>query len=162
MGSKYSNGICTLISTLVAAGLGIVFSPQRMVAQTGTIKPEILVEHPSAGIVHVLDLGRHYVTSIRLPEAVTSIAVGDPSLFKVELVEQEPLLLFIKPLTADPAESNLLVSTASGRTFCFLLRSSGLPAGKELGPGPAEVRPTWDGRKRRKNRSPRPTARTGL
>src|SRR5215470_7305719 len=34
--------------------------------------------------VTVLRLGFHFVTTIQLPEAINSIAIGDPGLFKVE------------------------------------------------------------------------------
>ena len=73
--------------------------------------------------VVVLDFGSRYVTTIRMPEAVSSVAVGDPTSFKVEHSEKEPRLIFVKPLTTDPVQSNLLVSTTSGRNCSFLLRA---------------------------------------
>jgi len=125
MGLKYSSWFRFWYANMVVAGLGVGLSPQKMPARVGTIKPEILLERSFVGKVLTLELGRHYVTSIRLPEAVSSIAIGDPSLFKVEHAEQEPQLLFIKPIATEAVECNLLVSTSAGKTFCFLLRSSG-------------------------------------
>ena len=55
------------------------------------------------------------MTAIRVPEAVNSVVVGDPALFQVEHSEHEPELVFVKALTNEPAESNLLISTARGR-----------------------------------------------
>jgi hypothetical protein len=58
-----------------------------------------------------------------MPEAVSSVVVGDPTLFKVEHSDKEPTLVFVKPLTTEPVHSNLLVSTTGGRNCSFLLRS---------------------------------------
>jgi hypothetical protein len=66
-----------------------------------------------------------YISTIHLPEAVTSIAVGAPTLFTAEHVENEPKLVYVSPLTHDAAESNLLVALASGETISLKLISSG-------------------------------------
>ena len=42
--------------------------------------------------VIVVKLGYHFVTAIQLPEAINSIVIGDPGLFKVEHSEKEPNL----------------------------------------------------------------------
>jgi hypothetical protein len=60
------------------------------------------------GKVVVLDLGLRFATTIRMPESVSSVVVGDSTLFKVEHSDKEPELVFVKPLTMEPAESNLL------------------------------------------------------
>jgi hypothetical protein len=57
------------------------------------------------GHVTVVEVRTHFVTAIRMPEPVNSVAVGDPSLFQVEHSEREPNLVFVKSLTAGPAES---------------------------------------------------------
>ena len=54
-----------------------------------------------------------------MPEAVNSVVVGDPALFQVEHTRQ-PELVFVKALTNEHAESNLLISTARGRQISFL------------------------------------------
>ena len=46
----------------------------------------------------MLNLDLHFTTAIRLPEAVSSVVVGDPALFKVEHSEKEPCLVFVKPV----------------------------------------------------------------
>jgi len=76
----------------------------------------------SVGEVHCKPL---YISTIHLPEAVTSIAVGAPTLFTAEHVENEPRLVYVSPLTHDAAESNLLVALASGETISLKLISSG-------------------------------------
>ncbi len=68
------------------------------------------------------------MTAIRMPEAVNSVAVGDPSRFKVEDSEREPDLVFVKALTTKPVETNLLISTVSGQETSLLLVSRGTGA----------------------------------
>jgi Flp pilus assembly secretin CpaC len=48
-----------------------------------------------AGQVTTVEVASHFVTAIRLPEAISSVAVGDPALFEVEHSEREPQLLFV-------------------------------------------------------------------
>jgi hypothetical protein len=80
------------------------------------------VDSSAVGEVHCRPL---YISTIHLPEAVTSIAVGAPTLFTAEHVENEPKLVYVSPLTHDVAESNLLVALASGETISLKLISSG-------------------------------------
>jgi hypothetical protein len=60
-----------------------------------------------------------------VPEPVNSVVVGDPARFQVEHSEHEPELVFVKALTNEHAESNLLISTIRGRQISFLLVSCG-------------------------------------
>jgi hypothetical protein len=80
------------------------------------------VDSSIVGEVHCKPL---YISTIHLPEAVTSVAVGAPTLFTAEHVEAEPKLVFVSPTTHDAAESNLLVALASGETVSLKLISSG-------------------------------------
>ena len=80
------------------------------------------VDSSIVGEVHCKPL---YISTIHLPEAVTSIAVGAPTLVTAEHVENEPKLVYVSPLTHDVAESNLLVALASGETISLKLISSG-------------------------------------
>ena len=80
------------------------------------------IDSSIVGEVHCKPL---YISTIHLPEAVTSIAVGAPTLFTAEHVENEPKLVYVSPLTHDVAESNLLVALASGETISLKLTSSG-------------------------------------
>jgi hypothetical protein len=77
------------------------------------------------GQVTVIEVAAHYVTTIRLPEAIASVAVGDPALFQVEHAEREPQLLFVKVLTNQAAKTNVLISTAKGHQVSLLLVSRG-------------------------------------
>jgi hypothetical protein len=71
----------------------------------------------------VVEVAAHFVTAIRLPEPVNSVAVGDPALFLVEHSEHEPQLVLVKALTERTAETNLLISSIHGRQFSLLLIS---------------------------------------
>jgi hypothetical protein len=82
-------------------------------------KPEV------DGQVAVVEVEAHFVTAIRMPEPVSSVAVGDPVLFQVEHSDSEPRLVFVKALTSQPAETNLLISTGNGHETSLLLVSRG-------------------------------------
>jgi hypothetical protein len=91
-------------------------------------QPRIMNRTESARQVTVVEVSSHFVTAIRVPEAVTSVAIGDPSLFQAEHSDHEPQLVFIKVLTTKPAETNVLISTARGHELCLLVVSRGQDA----------------------------------
>jgi len=94
-------------------------------AQVVQVQPQIQTKSQIDGKVTVLEVAAHFVTTIRMPETVNSVVVGDPSLFQVEHSEREPELVFVKALTTKPAETNLLISTTRGRVASLLLISRG-------------------------------------
>jgi hypothetical protein len=100
-------------------------------AQVG-VSPQVRIKAVADGKVAVVEINAHFVSAIRLPEPVNSIAVGDPALFQVEHSEREPELVLVKALTERNSETNLLVSTIHGRQFSFLLvnRGSATPSHK--------------------------------
>ncbi len=93
--------------------------------ETKGIHAQIVNRTESARQVTVVDLSPHFVTAIRVPEAVNSVAVGDPALFQAEHSDHEPELVLVKVLTTKRAETNLLISTAKGHELCMLLESKG-------------------------------------
>lgn len=94
-------------------------------AQLINIHPQVRSEETADPRITTIELTAHFVTTIRVPEAVNSVVVGDSALFQVEHSEHEPYLVFVKVLTTEDAESNLLISTAKGRQISFLLVSHG-------------------------------------
>src|SRR5437667_305821 len=72
-------------------------------------------------------LAPHVTTTIRLPEPVNSVIVGDPTLFQAEYSPNESLLVFAKAATTSVAETNLVISTVRGRQFVLLLKSLSAP-----------------------------------
>ena len=77
------------------------------------------------GQVTVVEVQARFVTTVQMPEPVNSVVVGDPALFQVEHSEREPRLVFVKALTSQPAETNLLISTGNGHETSLLLVSQG-------------------------------------
>jgi hypothetical protein len=75
--------------------------------------------------VTVLHLRPGYVSSVRLPEDVSSVVLGNPGTFKAEHSEAEPRLVFLKPTTASRAETNALITTRTGHEISLHLLSVG-------------------------------------
>jgi hypothetical protein len=94
-------------------------------ATAQTVQPRIVSEPAVDGHVTVVEVRTHFVTAIRMPEPVNSVAVGDPTLFQVEHSEREPNLVLVKAVSPGPAESNLLVSAGKGHETSLLLVSRG-------------------------------------
>jgi hypothetical protein len=76
--------------------------------------------------VTTLQLRPGFVTSVRLPEAVSSVVLGDPGAFKAEHSEAEPQLVFFKPSTPGASRTNALITTRTGREVSLALISRGL------------------------------------
>jgi hypothetical protein len=95
-------------------------------AQVTTVNPQVRTKATADGKITVVEIAAHFVTAIRLPEVVNSVAVGDPALFQVEHSEREPELVLVKALTEKSSETNLLISSIHGRQFSFLLVSRGI------------------------------------
>ena len=94
-------------------------------AQQITIRPQVRTSVTADRKITIVDVVPHFVTTIRVPEPVNSVVVGDPALFQVEHSEHEPELVFVKSLSEENAQSNLLISTASRRQISFLLVNHG-------------------------------------
>lgn len=88
-----------------------------------TVDPQVRTRNTTETKITTVEIAPHFVTTIRVPEPVNSVVLGDPALFQVEHSEHEPQLVFVKALTAEEAQSNLLISTATGRQISFMLVS---------------------------------------
>ena len=75
--------------------------------------------------VTVLHLRPGYVSSVRVPEDVSSVVLGNPGAFKAEHSDAEPRLVFLKPTTSPPGETNALITTKTGHEISLHLVSSG-------------------------------------
>lgn len=75
----------------------------------------------------IVYLAPRYVTAIRMPESINSVVLEDPSSFSAEHSDKEPNLVFVKPTTQKPVETNLLISSARGLQASLLLISAGEP-----------------------------------
>lgn len=93
-------------------------------ADSPRVIPKISTITVNKSAVTVLYLAPGFITSVRLPEEVSSVVVGDPAGFKAEHSESEPRLVFLKPLSSQPAVSNALITTRTGREISLQLVSN--------------------------------------
>ena len=84
--------------------------------------------------VTILNLRPEFESSIRMPEDVTSVILGSPGAFKAEHNEGEPQYVYVKPITKEPAQSNLLIATKSGQHVTIELSSAGASAASDTPP----------------------------
>ena len=121
----YSIRMIGYISVLTGA---VLSQAQQLTSVTTTraeVKPVVTDLPVSTSSVTDLHLRPLFTTTIRLPEAVTSVAVGAPTLFEVEHSDQEPRLVFVKPSTKESATSNLVIALQSGQEISMRLLSDG-------------------------------------
>jgi hypothetical protein len=114
-----------LISILAGAVLSQAQQVTTVTASPADVKPTVTDLPISGDGVTDLHLRPLFTTTIRLPEAVTSVAVGAPTLFEVEHSDQEPRLVFVKPSTKEAATSNLVIALQSGQAISMRLHSDG-------------------------------------
>src|SRR2546427_391530 len=96
-------------------------SAQTQNAQNRNASKRVFEGQPAS-----IRLAPHVTTTIRLPEAVNSVVLGDYNRFQAEYSPKEPLLVFARPTASDIAETNLVISTVFGRQFILILRSLGV------------------------------------
>lgn len=99
-----------------------------------TTLPEARVSSFTIGAdpVTVVHVRPGYVSSVRLPEEVSSVAIGDPKAFDAEHSESEPRLVFLRPLSAKPIETNVLITTKSGHEIPLHVISDGRSPGGQV------------------------------
>ena len=100
-------------------------------AQVPEVRPQVAGRAVQEGQITVVYLAPRFATAIRMPDAVTSVVLGDPDSFTAEHSEREPQIVFVKPITAKAAQTNLLISTARGYQANLLLISRGEAAGTQ-------------------------------
>ena len=93
------------------------------------LEPVILTRANLDEKVITLRLIPRVATSIRMPEPVNSVVIGDPEHFQAEHSEHEPELVTIKPVSAEPMQTNLLITTTLGHQANLVLISSGQQSG---------------------------------
>jgi hypothetical protein len=111
----------------IALGAGDVFAQQSNIHDVSSqqVDPTVLDLPITGSTVSDIHLRPLFTTTIRLPEPVTSVAVGAPTLFKVEHSTDDPRLVFIKPTSAGAAVSNLIIALKSGQEISIRLLSNG-------------------------------------
>ena len=110
---------CRIFVYLITLSAGLGLSS----AQTATVPARIINLGFDPHEVTILHLRLGYVTSVRLPESVSSVVLGDPVAFKAEHSDAEPELVFFKPAVRQAKETNALITTRSGREISLTLVS---------------------------------------
>jgi hypothetical protein len=123
------NAFRLIAAILIVSALGVraVFTQQANIPNISSqqVDPTVLDLPITGSTVTDIHLRPLFATTIRLPEPVTSVAVGAPTLFKVEHSNDDPRLVFIKPTSADAAVSNLIIALKSGQEISIRLLSNG-------------------------------------
>lgn len=131
--------ICAQQRTVTRTGPSTkpVTAPEQAHAE---VEPVILARSSLDDKVVVLRVAPRIATSIRLPEPVNSVVVGDPENFLAEHSERETELVTVKPITDQPAQTNLLITTTLGHQLNILLLS---PGEQKAGSLPVDVLLTY-------------------
>jgi hypothetical protein len=109
----------SILIACLMAGIGVAQT------QDSKIMPSVTTVPIEEGAVTLLHLGPGYTTSVKLPEEISSVVIGNPATFKAEHSDAEPWLVFLKPITTQPSESNALITTKSGQEIPLHLVSAG-------------------------------------
>ena len=104
------------IALLIPLRLSATDAPVGARVATITINPREIT---------VLHLRPEFESTIRMPEEITSVILGSPGEFKAEHNEGEPEYVYVKPITKEAAQSNLLIATKSGQHVTLELVSDG-------------------------------------
>jgi hypothetical protein len=99
--------------------------PLRLSATDTPVGARVATITISPREITVLHLRPEFESTIRMPEEITSVILGSPGEFKAEHNEGEPEYVYVKPITKDAAQSNLLIATKSGQHVTLELVSDG-------------------------------------
>jgi hypothetical protein len=108
--------------------------PLRLYASDPTVGARVATVTINPNEVTPLHLRPEFESTIRMPEEVTSVILGSPGSFKAEHNEGEPRYVYVKPITKEPAQSNLLIATKSGQHVTLELISDGIAANSATQP----------------------------
>jgi len=105
-----------------------VLLPLRLFAADSAVKPRVATITINPSEVTTLHLRPEFESTIHMPEEITSVILGSPGNFKAEHNEGEPEYVYVKPITKEATESNLLIATKSGLHMTLDLISDGIGA----------------------------------
>jgi len=105
-----------------------VLMPLRLGAAGPVVSPRVATITINPNQVTALHLRPEFESTIRMPEEITSVILGSPGSFKAEHNEGEPQYVYVKPITKEPVQSNLLIATKSGQHVTLELISDGAGA----------------------------------
>jgi hypothetical protein len=105
-----------------------LFIPLQLLAADHAVPARVATLTIDPREVTILHLLPEFESSIRMPEEVTSVILGSPGEFKAEHNEGEQQYVYVKPITKEAAQSNLLIATTSGQHVTIELISTGAAA----------------------------------
>lgn len=108
--------------------------PLRLNATDATVGARVATITINPKEITVLHLRPEFESTIRMPEEVTSVILGSPGEFKAEHNEGEPEYVYVKPITKEAVQSNLLIATKSGLHVTLELVSDGASAPNQSQP----------------------------
>jgi hypothetical protein len=111
-----------------------LFIPLQLFAADHAVRARVATLTIDPRKVTILNLRPEFESSIRMPEEITSVILGSPGVFKAEHNEGEPQYVYVKPITKEPAQSNLLIATKSGQHVTIELISAGASAASDTPP----------------------------
>lgn len=111
-----------------------VLVPLRLGASDPIVAARVATVVINPAQITPLHLRPEFESTIRMPEEITSVIVGSPGSFKAEHNEGEPEYVYIKPITKEPAQSNLLIATKSGQHVTLELISDGVASDSSTQP----------------------------
>jgi hypothetical protein len=111
-----------------------ILLPCRLNASDDAVRARVATVTINPAEVTVLHLRPEFESVIRMPEEITSVILGSPGDFKAEHNEGEPDYVYVKPITKQPAKSNLLIATKSGQHVTLALLSDGVGTASSSAP----------------------------
>jgi hypothetical protein len=103
----------------------VVLLPLRLGAFAPVVAGKITTIVINPNEVTPLHLRPEFVSTIHLPEEATSVDLGSRGSFSAEHNEGEPEYVYVKPITKEPAQSNLEIAMKSGQHVTLELISDG-------------------------------------
>ena len=91
------------------------------------VEPHIIHDQADSHAARRVYMLPHFATTVRMRDAVQSIVLGDTKLFRAEHEEGDPSLVIVHALTAEPAQTNLEITTVSGQQVILWLLSEEHP-----------------------------------
>jgi hypothetical protein len=104
-------------------------APDQPASDLPAIEPHIVHQPAGAQQARRIYLLPHFATTIRMPDPVQSIVLGDSTRFRGEHDENDPCLVVVHVRTEQPAETNLEITTVSGQQAILWLVSDSRRSG---------------------------------
>jgi len=85
------------------------------------VEPRVIHEQADSHAARRVYMLPHFATTVRMRDAVQSVVLGDTMLFRAEHDDGDPSLVIVHARTAEPAQTNLEITTVSGQQVILWL-----------------------------------------